>query len=140
MAAGEYNFTGDGRVEQGATLDKAFDFFEDDGTTPINLTGLKFRMHVRTTVESETVIAEFVSSGLSPDGDADANGTLSLGNDSNGNTNNRVTMNMSAAQTALIPGGRYKYDLESVSADATPVVIRWCEGVFQVISNVTRPV
>ena len=139
MAAGTYDFTDESSCEQGATFTKAFDFFNDEAATdPQDLTGLDFRMQVRTSVNATDVLAEFVSSGLTPEGSATANGTITLGDDDLGNNNNRITLSMDADQTALIDGGVFRYDIESVSGDATPVVVRLLQGKFRVSPNVTR--
>ena len=139
MAAGVYDFVDEASCEQGATFTKAFDFFDDEeATDPQDLTGLNFRMQVRASIPATDVLAEFVSSGLTAEGDAPANGTITLGDDDLGNNNNRITLSMSAAQTALIEGGVYRYDIESVSSGGTPVVVRLLQGKFRVSPEVTR--
>lgn len=137
--ASEFDFVDEAACEQGATFhteaqDRSFDFSIDD--EPLDMTGLEFRMQVRRKAAETTVLAEFVSSGLSAVGSAPANGTIVLGDDDDGGNNNRITLQMSATNTAAIPAGLFVYDLESVSS--TGEVVRRLQGKFQVTANVTR--
>jgi hypothetical protein len=59
-------------VVTGATWDDYFDYFEDDGVTPIDLTGYEARMQVRTekgaygTTTTTTLLLELLSTGVAP--------------------------------------------------------------------------
>ena len=59
-------------VVTGATWDDYFDYFEDDGVTPIDLTGYEARMQVRTeagiygTTTTTTLLLELLSTGATP--------------------------------------------------------------------------
>ena len=60
------------RVVTGATWEDYLDYFEADGTTPIDLTGYEARMQVRTPkgkyglTTAETLLLELVSTGATP--------------------------------------------------------------------------
>jgi len=53
---------------------------------------------------------------------------------------NVVTIELSATETAAIPGGRYVYDIEAVNEPATNKVTRILEGSFFVRAEVTTSV
>lgn len=138
---GQFDFSGVSRCNQGATFIKTATFFNDEALTdPQVLTGLEFRMQVRITKDAEDVICELVSDGLDPTGDAPVNGSITLEDDDDGNTDNRLRLRIEASQTALLEPGTYRYDIESVSSDVEPVVVRLLEGRFTVNGEVTRPV
>ena len=138
---GQFDFSGASRCNQGATFIQTATFFNDaDRTDAQVLTGLEFRMQIRTAKDAVDVACELVSDGLDPEGDAPVTGTITLGNDDDDNVDNRLTLRIEASQTANLEGGTYRYDLESVSSDNEPIVVRLLEGRFVVNPEVTRPV
>lgn len=51
--------------------------------------------------------------------------------------NSEVNASLTAAQTAAIKPGRYVYDIEILSAAATPIITRVLEGQLDVTPRVT---
>ncbi len=137
---GQYDFSGESRCNQGATFIMPLTFFEDeDRTEPTVLTGLEFRMQARLTKSSPDIVLELISDGLEYESDDSVHGTITLGDDGDGNTDNRLILRIEASETERLTGGTYRYDIESVSSDAEPVVVRRMEGRFTVNPEVTRP-
>lgn len=102
---------------QGATFSETFTY--KVGGTPVNLTSYTARMQVRKTPSSDTKLIDLTS----PAG-------LTLG------SQGQIAVNISATTMAGVPAGKYRYDLELVSAGG--VVTRLLEGVFLVTAEVTR--
>lgn len=101
-------------IEQGATWSRVFTYTEDDGTTPINLTGYTGRAQIR----------------RSPMGRLLADFTVSI----NGAAG-EVTLSLTATQTAeLYEDG--VYDIELVNG---ATVIRLVQGKVTVNAGVTLP-
>lgn len=138
---GQFDFSGESRCNQGATFIETASFYNDEAKTdPLTMTGLEFRMQARTSKDSPDIVLELISDGLDYESEDSVHGTITLGDDSDGNTDNRLTLRIEASATANLPGGTYRYDLESVSTDDEPVVVRRLEGRFTVNPEVTRPV
>lgn len=138
---GQFDFSGASRCNQGATFIQTARFFNDeDMTDPQVLTGLEFRMQIRLSKDTPEVACELVSSGADAEGDAPVTGTITLGDDSDGNTDNQITLRIEASQTKDLAGGTYRYDIESFSDADEPIVTRLLEGRFVVNAEVTRPV
>jgi len=78
-------------------------------------------MHVRSTVESTSLILELTT----------ANSRITLGG-----ATGEVTLSVTATVMASVPADKYVYDLELVSA--TGVVSRLVQGNFVVRGEVTR--
>ena len=78
-------------------------------------------MHVRSTVESASLILELTT----------ANSRITLGG-----ATGQVTLTVTAVVMATVPAGKYVYDLELVSASGT--VSRLVQGNFVVRAEVTR--
>jgi hypothetical protein len=114
--AGIYNIVAD----QGATLSRVITW-RDSARNPYNLTGYTARMHVRSTVESTSLILELTT----------ANSRITLGG-----ATGEVTLSVTATVMASVPADKYVYDLELVSA--TGVVSRLVQGNFVVRGEVTR--
>ena len=112
--AGSYNFT----IEQGATFNLLMTWKIDN--VPVNLTGYTARLQARIDVdETETILSLTTGAGITLGGAA---GT--------------ITLDQSAAQTAVIPAGTYIYDLEMVAGTGT--VTRLVQGELIVSPEVTR--
>lgn len=87
------------------------------------MSGFTARMHVRSSVEAVAVTLECTTE----------NGRLLLGG-----VAGTVTILVEVAAMEAIDPGVYVYDLEVVSAEATPEVTRLVEGKFKVKAEVTR--
>lgn len=99
----------------------------DDAGTPLNLTGYTARMHVRESVESETLILDLTTEndGLEIDPLA-----------------GEIAGDVSAVDTADLPLNfepqTWVYDLEIVSDAIVPVVTRVMQGNISASPEVTR--
>jgi len=114
MAAGALDFT----IEQGATFNLLMTWKIDD--VAVNLTGYTARLQARVDVEdTETVLSLTTGSGITLGG---ALGTISL--------------DRTAAQTAVLPTGEFVYDLELQSGGG--VVTRLVQGQLTISAEVTR--
>jgi hypothetical protein len=112
--AGEYNFT----IEQGATFNLLMTWKIDN--VAVNLTGYTARLQARIDVdETETILSLTTGAGITLGGVA---GT--------------ITLNQSAAQTAVLPKGSYVYDLELQSSGG--IVTRLLQGELNISAEVTR--
>lgn len=106
---------------QGSTLDKSFTLTAN--ATPVDLTTYSARMQARATVDDVTTLLSLTSGA----------GELILGA-STGN----VRILVGAVATAALTFTTAVYDLELVSADATPVVRRLMRGTITLSKEVTR--
>lgn len=88
-------------IYQGATLNEQFQFFQANGTTPLNLTGLTVRMQARETLESASPYIDLNT----------GNGGITLTDDVNG----KLTVNMTPEQTAALTIVNGFYDMELVN-------------------------
>lgn len=123
MSAGKYNIT----CEQGATFDRVLTYRGADNS-PIDILSYSARMHVREYATGPLVV------GLSSsDSTLNLNGPVELSQDG---ANGNIHMSLSAAATAALPSGTYKYDLEIEST--TGQVVRLIEGKFAVVPEITR--
>lgn len=112
--AGEYNFT----IEQGATFNLLMTWRIDN--VAVNLTGYTARLQARIDVdETDTILSLTTGAGITLGGAA---GT--------------ITLDQSAAQTAVLPKGEYVYDLELQSSGG--VVTRLLQGELNISAEVTR--
>lgn len=112
--AGSYNFT----IEQGATFNLLMTWRIDN--VPVNLTGYTARLQARIDVdETDTILSLTTGAGITLGGAA---GT--------------ITLDQSAAQTAVLPAGEYVYDLELQSSGG--VVTRLLQGELNISAEVTR--
>ena len=115
MAAGTLDFT----IEQGATFNLLLTW-KIDGT-PVNITNWTARLAARVDGEDTEVILSLTTS----------NGGLTLGGAAG-----TISLNQTATQTALLPGGTYVYDLELISA--VGAVTRLVQGELNISPEVTR--
>ena len=112
--AGSYDFT----IEQGATFNLLMTW--NINSVLVNLTGYTARLQARVDVEdTETVLSLTTGAGITLGGAA---GTISL--------------DQTATQTALLPGGEYVYDLELQSSGGE--VTRLLQGELNISAEVTR--
>lgn len=105
--------------EQGATLVRVVTFKDSTGT-PVNLTTYTARMKVRSSRGAPGVQLTLASGGSG----------IALA------SNGEIEITVPAATTAIVPAGKYRYDLEVVSASG--IVTRVVEGEFTVSGEVTR--
>lgn len=107
--------------DQGATMARRFIWKTDTATpTPMDLTSFTARMHIRTSFDAEATATLTTE-----------NGGIVLGGE-----DGYVDLHMTATQTAEIPTGSYRYDLELVSPD--DFVVRLIEGKIKFRPEVTR--
>lgn len=105
--------------EQGATLVRVVTY-NDSAGSPVNLSTYTARMKVRSSRGAPGVQLALASGGAG----------ISLA------SNGEIQITVPAATTAIIPAGKYRYDLEVVSAGG--IVSRVIEGEFMVSGEVTR--
>ena len=109
-------------IDQGADWYINFTYQQPAGT-PVNITGYTAALQIRTSpmaADAVLTLTSAVAGGITITG---ATGLLAC----------RAT----AAQTALIPFGKYAYDIE-ITAPSTNVVTRICQGTIQISPQVTR--
>jgi hypothetical protein len=116
MAAGTYDLF----IEQGATFIQDFEYFEPDGTTPIDLTGYTARMQIRSNKASNTALADLTTT----------NGKLAIDG-----PNGKVTITIPATDTEGYAFTTGVYDLELVNGS---IVTRFIQGKVTVDPEVTR--
>lgn len=120
MSAGTLNF--DGRhvqvCEQGADFIFTFSYEDSNGTT-IALGEYTLKMQVRKNYGG-TLIVELSTE----------NGRITV------DSNQDVTLNLTAAETRELPPGKYIYDLEITDLDG--IQSRIIEGEFKITAEVTR--
>lgn len=114
MLAGNYDII----CEQGATFRRIISVVNADDSLP-DYSSSTARMQVRPSVESATIILE-----------------LNTENDGITLEDNSLTLAITATDTAALPVGSYKYDLEIQTGVE---VIRLVQGSFRVSPEVTRP-
>jgi tRNA threonylcarbamoyladenosine modification (KEOPS) complex Pcc1 subunit len=106
--------------DQGATFNREITWL-DSSANPVNLTSYTARMQVRETPDSSAVLL-----GLTTE-----NNRIALGG-----TAGKITLTVSATDTAAVSAGEYVYDLEVISSLGT--VTRLIQGCFTVDAEVTR--
>lgn len=112
--AGTHNF----RANQGETFSKVLTW-KDSAGTPITLTGYTAKMQVRL-IPGTTVIIELST----------VNGRIVLGGIAG-----TITLTIAATDSAALPPGEYRYDLEMTTGGG--VVTRLLEGQFTVKAEIT---
>lgn len=110
-------------VDQGATFRRTIIYNDPVTGDPVNLTGYTARMHLRTVVTSEDIVLELTTE----------NGRLTIDP-----LIGKIIVEVEATAMEDVVAGRYVYDLELVSADDPPVVMRLIEGRIKVKAEVTR--
>lgn len=113
--AGTYNIT----VDQGASYSQVITWKDSNGD-PISLVGWTARMQVRGLPSSTSTVIELTTE----------NGRIALGGAAG-----TVTLTITAADTATLPSGVMKYDLELVTGST---VERLLMGTFTVRGEVSR--
>lgn len=107
-------------IYQGATWSQNITWRNGLSRALIDVSGYSARMQVRSDVSAAAVLVELTT----------ANGRITLGG-----INGKITLALSAAETAALAPGTYVYDLELVVASE---VTRVLQGNFIVIAEVTR--
>lgn len=115
MIAGVYNIT----CEQGATFERVFTFYNQDGTTPFDLTGYSARMQIRRDIDATTTLLDLTTE----------NGRIALGG-----AEGTITLTLTPGETAALTDDGV-YDLEISTAEA---VYRVLKGAFRLDPEVTR--
>lgn len=110
----EYKIT----CRQGSTFTKTFTWIVD--RQPVNLTGWTARMHVRESVDSETIALEATTS----------NGRITLGGAAG-----TIELDIPASVMEDVEARTYVYDLELVSNSEVTAILA---GRFVVTAEVTR--
>ncbi len=87
------------------------------GGTVRNFTGYTGRLQIRTVLSNDVIITLTNGAGIT---------LSSLG---------VITLNMTAAQTAEIAAGDYKFDMQTTSGAG--VIKTWIEGSFTIVTDVT---
>ena len=87
------------------------------GGTVRNFTGNTGRLQIRTVLSNDVIITLTNGAGIT---------LSSLG---------VITLNMTAAQTAAIAAGDYKFDMQTTSGAG--VIKTWIEGSFTIVTDVT---
>ena len=87
------------------------------GGTVRNFTGYTGRLQIRTVLSNDIIITLTNGAGIT---------LSSLG---------VITLNMTAAQTAAIAAGDYKFDMQTTSGAG--VIKTWIEGSFTIVTDVT---
>lgn len=86
----------------------------------VNVTGYSAKMDVKIAPTSLTTIVELSS----------ANGRITVGT-----TDGKFTLELTAAETAVLPVGNYVYDLNIIAPDSTESTL--LQGGFAITSQVT---
>ena len=109
------------KMWQGATWNYELVWEDGNPSAPVDLTGYTAKMQVRIIKPASKVILELTSL---------LGGGITLGG-----VDGTIDLDLSAADTAEIPAGRYVYDLEMTDGS---IVTRLIEGAFVVSGGVTR--
>ena len=113
--------TTDLKIDQYATFSTAFKWQTKSSGQPVNLTGYTAAMQIRRTPDSSTALVSLSSPSAGITIDA---------------LNGRVTVEISAVQTAALTPGKYVYDL--LLTNPASKKKRLIEGVVVVDAGVTR--
>lgn len=114
MATGTYDTT----MNQGDTWRRNV-AWSDANENPIDLTGFQARMQLRTSADAADVVIELTTE----------NGRINI------TLPNSIDLEIAAVDTATIPAGSYKYDLEMVNGADVHKLLR---GKIKVIAEVTK--
>ena len=112
-------------IEQGATFRQQFQWFNPDGTTPIDLTGCSAKSQWRASIDSTEVLIELST----------ANGKIVIDA-----VQGMVTLHLSAVETAALQFTAAVYDLEisfPLIAGEVPTY-RLAKGKIKVSKEITR--
>jgi tRNA threonylcarbamoyladenosine modification (KEOPS) complex Pcc1 subunit len=116
MSAGVYKLT----IEQGETFNPILTW-KDETEALVNLTGYTARMQIRKSVDASAFLLECTTE----------NGRITLGG-----ALGTIALSVSAADTAALPAGIFRYDLELISGGG--IVTKLMKGDARVIQEVTR--
>lgn len=113
------------KIEQGATYLSPLMTWKTQSGNPIDLTGWKARMQVRSSISASSVLLSLTTE----------NGGIELGDELG-----TIRLVLSAEQTAAITWSEGVYDLELINPDATngDFVKRFLSGKVNVSKGVTR--
>jgi hypothetical protein len=101
-------------IDQGSDFNFSVDLSSTTG--PVNLTNYTSRGQIRKSYTSSTATDFDISVNI---------------------LENELVCSLTAAQTSALKPGRYVYDIEILSGDATPIVTRIVEGQIDVTPRVT---
>lgn len=102
-------------IDQGTTFSVTLQVFEGS-TAPLDITGYTGNAQIRKHYDSQTVAASFTTTVSDP-------------------ANGKITLALTAGETANLKQGRYVYDVEIKSG---AFVYRAAEGIVTVYPQVTR--
>jgi hypothetical protein len=103
-------------VYGGDTFNVVLKFFEDDNTTPINISTYTIAMQIKKSQTSTPLLSFTLGDGLAIGG---------VGN-------NELTV----SKIILIKGGTYFYDIEITMTDGT--VVTYLQGIFNITQDTTN--
>lgn len=108
-------------VKRGQTFRKKLEYFEPDNTTPIQMTGWRALMHIRTQAGSSDLLHELSTE----------NGGITLHP-----TNGEILLYISDEDTAEFTWRSAKYDLKLIYPNGDDDFL--CEGSFKVTTSITE--
>lgn len=108
-------------IEQGADWQPVFQYLDEDGMTPIDLTGYSARMQIRQTAWDPTVLADMTT----------GNGKITISAPTG-----EVAIHLTAAETSALSFATAVYDLEIVAPNG--LVTRLAAGALALSLEVTR--
>lgn len=109
--------------DQGTTFRRTFTYLTNGATpTPVPLTDYTARMHLRAGYD-DVVVLELTTE----------NGRIEIDEDEG-----KIFLEVDSETMELIEDATYLYDLELVSSDVVPEVIRLVEGTFRIRPEVTK--
>ena len=110
-------------IEQGATFEFTINWMQNDGATPVDITGYTARMHIRDTIDATAFLLELTTE--------DSRITL-------GGTAGTILLAITAADTEAVTFTSGVYDLELVNTGGDGTVTRLTYGGVEVRPEVTR--
>lgn len=112
-------------LEQGATFSKVLTWFQEDGITPIDLTGATARSQWRTSIDDATTLLELTTE----------NNRIKIDP-----TFGKITLHLTATETAALTFTAAVYDLEIQFAEVSgeSYVYRLAKGKVKISKEVTR--
>lgn len=110
-------------IEQGATFKFNINWLQEDGTTPVDLTGFTARMHIRNSIDATTTLLELTTE----------NSRIALGG-----VAGTVQLSVDASDTPALTFTEGVYDLELVDTGGSGDVTRLTYGGVENRFEVTR--
>lgn len=128
MSSGQFDFSGDNAIDQGATWKPTLNWYDTTPATPFDLTGWTGVLKIKETPKSDTVLLEASTT----------NNRITLGS-----TDPNIQINVPASATALLPYSAvnsddnriFVYDLFLTSP--TTEVTKLIRGSVEVIASVS---